>query len=283
MSSIVRRGGDENPFDLAEARGSGDPSLVREAEEKVLSLYRLQLRPRFESDPNVLESLPASKDPVECKHWVLSALQDVVRPGTEELFDRAVQELLEELREFRKAPPSLYLIDKDGRAVMPVDGSSTFRPPDFVDEGGTVRKSQLVVHPKITSGIAMSAQASFRRGAALERAKKAGPLGTLALEHELDPSSIARVAREYLERAGRTVGACGSGEWTVLEFGRESLDESSQSVNHAFHRFRLFGEVLGRKVAEMSQAGWTCEIGAVTPNRTAKQRWYTVEVRTSNV
>lgn len=284
MSDIEKSGDGQidNPFELAVRRGTADIELVREAESEVLRLYRLELRTRFETDRNVRESLPDGKAPEECREWVLDALRDACRPGTEALFERVVDELLEELSRLRKAPSALYLVDREGRTVMPIDGKTVYQPPDFLDEAGAIRKSKPIVHPGITSGLAMAKQAATRKEAAMRRARKSGPLGHLSLEHETDVESISRAAAEHLAARGYLVGpgSQGDGEWTSLEFGRETHDETHQSPNHAFHRFRLFGEILGRMIEKISKPGWTCEIGVLTPMKSSKQKWYVAVVRT---
>jgi len=283
MSDLVRKDGwGEDVFSLIAARSFGDGAIAARAETAVRDRYRVELRARFETDPNVRESISGDRPASECREWVLDALKESCRLGTEDLFEQVVDELLLELDRFRKLPPSMYLVDgRTGQVVMPLGADTVVRPPDFVGEDGAVRKAGLIVHPGISSTLALKAQEEVRSAAALARADSAGPLGRLALEHERDPDSIRRVAKEFLESNGVMIGEVppGSGSESSVEIGREAIDGVHQSPNHAFHRFRLFGESLGRKVLEAVGVCGVCELGEPVLQSNSKQRWYRVSFR----
>ena len=271
----------EDVFALVAVRAVGNPSMVAAAEEAVRTRYRIELRPRFESDPNVRESLPEDRPATECREWVLDALKGSCREGTETLFEQVVDELLKEIDHFRSLPPALYLVDeRTGQVLLPLKEGLVQRPPDFVGDDGMVHRARLIVHPGLSSALAMKDQGSARTTAAMERADAAGPMASLAVLHERDPGSIARVAEEYLRSNGVTAGPVGeSGTESSVEFGREFYDGVLQSPNYAFHRFRMFGELLGRKVLEAMGGPGTCELGQPELQSSSKHRWYRVSFR----
>jgi len=268
-------------FALAAAKSIGDDRLTAQAEEAVRIRYRLELRRRFEEDPNVRECLSDGRPAAECREWVLDALKDSCREGTEDLFTQVVDELLREIDHFRSMPPAMYLVDeRTGQALLPLKEGLIQRPPDFVGDDGIVRRARPIVHPGVSSELAMREQASTRRTAALERAEAAGPTAALSVAHERDPGSITAVAAEFLESAGVTVGPiAGAGDPGEVEFGREFYDGILQSPNYAFHRFRMFGELLARKVLEAMGGPGACELGRPELQNSSKHRWYRVSFR----
>lgn len=290
MSDIVRTGkvdaaeadtgwGDDI-FSLITAKSSGDAAMIRAAEGAIQVRYRKELRPRFETDPNVRESISNDRPAAECRQRVLDAVKDVCRQGTEEIFERVVDELLLEIDQFRKLPASMYLIDESGQVVMPIGEAAIYKPPDFIGEDGKVRKAKPIVHPGVSSGLAMKRQDEYRFATALAKAS-ATPLGVLALKHDLDPASMRGIAVEWLGANGVVVKELPpeAGSSVTIEFGREQYDGIFQAPNYSFHRFRMFGELLGRKVLEAMGGPGACDLGHPVLESNSKQRWYKVSFR----
>jgi hypothetical protein len=286
MSDIEKKGRSdlwgEDIFELATTRKNDDASVIESIEEAVINKYRRDLRSHFQNDPNVKESIPLDKPASECKEHVMDALKHICRPGTEGLFERVIEELLKEIDEFRLRPSSSYIVDdKTGRVLVPLSDNAVYTPPDFIGEDGLVHKARPIVHPSISSGLAMAEQERHRMKIAISKAKESGPLGILSLEHEKDPDSIRRVAVEILESKGFRVDSIprGSGKEIVIEFGREAKD-GGQAPNYSFHRFKMFGTILAKKIADSIEQGSTYDLDRPVLNTTSKQRWYTASVRT---
>lgn len=271
----------EDIFTLVTARSTGDRTMVLAAEKAVRTRYKLELRPRFETDPNVREYVSGDRQSSDRRQRVMDGVKDVCRPGTEEVFEQVVNELLLEIDRFRKMPPSLYLVDGSGQVVMPMGEAAIYRPPDFVGEDGKVHQARPIVHPGISSGLALRRQDEHRLETAIARAATAGQLGVLALKHDLDPASMRKTAVGWLEANGVTVGELPpeAGVSVTVEFGREQHDGIFQAPNYAFHRFRMFGELLGRKVLEAMGGSGTCDLGHPVLESNSRQRWYRVSFR----
>ncbi len=283
MSNLARPGSPgwgEDLFALSTSRSLGDAEAAAEAEESIRSRYRLELRQRFEQDPNVRESLESERPAAECREWVLDSVKDLVRGGTQELFEQVVDELLKELDHFRELPAALYLVDgRTGKALMPMEEGLVHRPPDFVGEDGEVRRAMQIVHPGVSAGLAMKASEDFRTAAAIRRAEKAGGTSTMATVHLRDPGSMVGVATEWLKDRGLNPGRAAEMVEASVEFGRESYDGVLQSPNYAFHRFKMYGELLGRKVLEVVGGPGSCEIDEPVLESNSRQRWYTAKFR----
>jgi hypothetical protein len=169
--------------DLVEVRERGG-DVARVAEEKLLAKYRKMVRAELQgpSRQTAAESFPA----VSAAAVLLDRMREAAEPGSEDLLEGAIIEILQELDRLRSRPPSDYLVDdRTGKLVAPLSQESVFRPPSFIGEDGVERQASLTVHPGITSSFALAAQEEARTR---ELAKKASdPMTALALAHILRP------------------------------------------------------------------------------------------------
>lgn len=142
--------------DLAEVRKAGG-ELALAAEEKLQSRYRKMLRAELQAGP-VSEVVARSSPAIGALGTVLDILWSRPEPGTRDVFEKVVAELLTELDVIRSEPASNYLVDdKTGKLAAPFTPDSVFRPPSFIDENGTERQASLTVHPGISSSLALAA------------------------------------------------------------------------------------------------------------------------------
>lgn len=270
----------EDIFSLVTARSFGNRVMISVAERDVCNRYRMELRYRFETDPKVLELVSGEKKAAECRDQILEVLKDSCRPGIEDLFIKIVDELILELDNLKKLPSSMYIVDGNtGKLITSLDNKSVVQPPDFIGEDGSIKKARPIVHPGISSTLALKVQEEHVDLITLSRAEASGPLGKMALEHKRDPISIINVAKEFLELNGVIVGKIKSGTSTEvsIEIGREPLNNLQQSPNFSFHRFRLFGELLGKKILDICSNG-TCELREPVFKSNSKFQWYIIPI-----
>jgi hypothetical protein len=257
-----------------ESGGSGP--LARRAGEKVFADYALALRREFEGNETAREILESSVPAASAKEMIVEALSHLAREESKDVFEKAVAFVLEELDRLRKQPPSLYIVDtKTGRSAIPLGENGIYQPPDFVDEGGNLRRARPIVHPGISSSLAL-AEAAANRMAEVEEAAASSPLAKMAFEHLTDQDSVARTANEFLRKSG--VGACEDGEEILIEFGHESVAGPLQSPNVAFHRRELLGRILTNKVIEKLCGPGEASVVEVSKGGGAKRQWWKARV-----
>jgi hypothetical protein len=202
----------------------------------------------------------------------------IARTETAGLFEKAVEYVLAELDQMRQKPASLYLVDgQTGRAVLPIGPESVYRPPDFVGEDGKVHKARPVVHPGISSSLAL-ARAKAGRTEALAARAASDPSVRRALDHVLNPDCILTAAAERLRELGVEVGGVGHGRESEIRIGHEHVAEAQQSLNPRFHRAALLAEVLARRVLAASR-GAMVELLSIRQEDNNKKRWHSVRIR----
>lgn len=247
-------------------------ALARKAGERIFAEYAIALRKVFESDETAREILIGSTPAVDAKDMILYSFSHLAREESRDVFEKAVVFVLEELDRLRKAPPSLYIVDsKTGRAAIPLGENGIYQPPDFVDEGGNLRRAKPIVHPGISSSLAL-AEAESNRRLQVEEAAAASPLAKMAFDHLTDPESVAKKANELLRKAG--VEPCEDGEEIFVEFGHESIAGPLQSVNVAFHRRELLGRLLANKVIEKLCGNGVATVVGAAKEGGAKRQWW---------
>lgn len=259
--------------------GSRDGTeLSAESREKVLAQFLLRIRHEVPRRPALRETLAASVPPTEMKEDVLRELEDLSYPGAEGILSEAVDIILQELEHQRKEGASKYIVDgSTGRALMPVRPNSVFTPAPYVDENGVTHKPSPILHPGISSGLALAAQEAKRKAFLVEKAKD--PRHKLALSHILDPNVITSVAAERLADVGiNRVQDC-EGMPVEVEFGTEIIDAEIQSLNPAFHRTAAYAAVLATRVRKLVGVSGVFSFGPVRTVKDSKRRWYAVEVK----
>ena len=276
----------ENIFALATARQLGSEKLVREAEEAVEKRYRLEIRDRFVQDARVSRALEESRDCLlndGTYESVFGLVKDIVREGTEEIFNLVLRELLVELDAMQKAEPTAYLIDRrDGKVIMPITDREIYTPPDYTDEAGIVHQSRPMLHPAVAAPLMMKQHETGRRGEAIERATLAGKVA--AVEHLIQgPDVILERARTLLRSQNVEVEDPGGltdekRETATIEVGRERVDDMLQAPNYNFHRSQMYGSLLAKKVMDLLRDRRRCDLKHAVLRKGSKEQWYEVTV-----
>jgi hypothetical protein len=269
----------DNPFTaLAVARSNGNLSAVPESYQEVLRLYLLRLRKLFQEDEGVRAAVLLDSEE-ERRKRILELTAKTANPGTEDVYEKVVDLLLEEYDRMKLAPHQQYIVDgRTGLTIAPLTEESLFTPPDYIGEDGEKHKAQTIVHPGISSALGLALQERSRIETAIA---KGGP----AFEHLKDPYSITEAAKKILEHLGYEICKCSGGFMQTYEIGYEKEEGIFQSSNPSFHRYRMFGSILAKKISDFMKLNnyQKCEIGSIKLNRTGKQRYYSVEVKVARI
>jgi len=182
-----------------------------------------------------------------------------------------------------RANPGTYLIDsQSGKALFKLTEDMVYTPPDSFDESGNPRRQLPMLHPRLTSGLAMTVQERTRT-AELERSVPSGMEESTA--HLKDPWRIVDQAMERIKASG--IAFHGTAylssaepefpEEVTLIVGREQADGMFQAPSFRFHRSVACGAALAIKVTELG-AKRICFL-AVDRKRSSKETWYEVRLR----
>jgi len=263
-------------FALASKRLPAEGGLVADAEKAVIVHYRMELRTRFQIDPKVKEALRPGVPVRECFEDIHTAVADVCREGTEQLFLQVLHELVDELEGLQKSGAALVLVDNStGKTIMPIQEKHIYTPPDFIDESGQKRKARPILHPSISGPLTLVEHEKGKKSALLA---KMTPQNHLSFTHITDPDGIARAALEILKKNGIEVCAVENGQKESVEIGREQIQGMEQSPNFKFHRAHMFGSLLAHHILKIMQRKGKCdEHIQVTLQRNSKFRWYKAE------
>lgn len=241
-------------------------------------LHRIRMETRFNA--NLRESLASTGSIPEIKPRVLEAMSSSIIEGTEKEMEAAVDIILKELESQRLAPPSAYLVDPEsGRAIMPVTRDMTFMPSGWTDDDGKYHKpSGPVLHPGISSNLAMAKHDGAKKAELLKKAES-DPSVRHALAHITQPRLTIDMASERLLRAGiRTVTGPIEGKTEIMEFGSENPQGEFQSMNPSFHRAATHAAVIAIKVAKLMGGSGAVTFGEIVEHSTSKKRWNTLEI-----
>lgn len=250
-------------YALARACGS---ELLDELRESAEANLRSRLRAAFEGAA-VRAAFEGDGDPAP---RVREAVAGMRPAGAEDLFDSVVSELVDEVARLKKHPPSLWLVDGQGKLAVPFREGMMYRPPDYVDELGVTRPARPVLHPAVAAPLTELMH---------ERAKEAR-LDGAAFEHLRDPSSVSRLASERLVRAGFTPGRPDEerGDWLEVEVGREGR-HVEQSPNQRAHRAGTAAGVLASRVAAAMEGRGAKKFWIEEPTRGQNSRFQWLNVR----
>lgn len=257
---------------------------AQDGREELLSYLR-SVRRELEENPEARDTVAAAEPATSAADELFRILSStrpgreipVLKPGTEEILGRAVAQVLAELEVQRKGPRGLYLVDEStGRSVMALPEDAIYQPPDYVGEDGELRKAMPIVHPGLSSSLALKRTEEWKVKTAVERAEK-NPALRGTYEHLTDPERMAAIAADRLRALG--VMASGLGDEDPeeeVEFGREHVGGVFQSPNPGFHRLHTFAGSIVRRVMEKCGPGSEVRLGRVKEKSNGKQRWYTV-------
>jgi hypothetical protein len=269
----------EDIFTLVTARQLGSQQLVEHAEAQIERRYRLEMREKFQRDPRVRQALIESAECLLSEGTydsVRGLMVDVLRAGTEEVFDRVLHELLEELDVMHKREPSAYLVShQDGKVLMPITDKDVYTPPPYVGEDGITRPAKPILHPAISAPLTMLAFEQGRKNEAITRAVAAG--ASAAVEHlVMGPDAILERARVLLRTQGVTVEPLENGTPATIEVGREHVDDMLQAPNYNFHRSQMYGSLLAKKVLNLLRGQGRCDLKSAILKKGSKEQWYEI-------
>lgn len=278
----------EDVLDLARRHRESGMELDRSGRERILALYLKKIRLLVNSREDVgalLRESMAHADPASSAKGPVTEIltaANVPASGTEDIFAKAVDVILEELEEQRKSGAKRWIVDeRTGRAIAPLTLETIYQPPDYVGEDGKLHKAAPKLHPSIAVGLAETWIKAERDDKIAALA--ADPIRGRAYRHLTDPQRIADLARIRLREAGVKVldpdSSLSDGSETVVEFGRENVEADLQSVNESFHRTANYAAVLATKVVKLCPPGATCTIGKVETKTGPKERWFTVPIQ----
>jgi hypothetical protein len=269
MTDQEYKWGDDPGAALVKAAGS---PLALQIADDIIAGYLITLRTLLETNVELSDKI-ASSHPAQNARTDLISACELVKPGTLHLLEKAADMLLEELEQQRKSGSNLYLVScKTGRSVMPIDAKDVYVPPDYEGLDGKLHKSKPIVHPGISSNLAIVAHEFAKENALVSIAGQ-----ELAFIHLSAPERMVEMAKQKL--SGVVLFENVDGPWHVVEFGRENSAGMEQSVNAAFHRIELFSSVLAKKILTLCGQGGRCRVGSVKSHRGAKHRWYSLDVR----
>ncbi len=269
----------ENIFALVATR-QPNSALAKALEEKVEVHYRLELRQRFQHDQMVHDALVESKADLPGAHaYFREMLASSIRPGTEQIFDTILMELLEELAELHQKEPSKWIVSEaTGKLVMPLVADAVFTPEDYEGEDGLMHRARPILHPKYSAPLTELAYNEGRKEIAI--AKSPNPF---AIEHLKNPDTIVNNAKVILDHHGVQIGPCEHGIDVLIEVGREQIDGIYQSPNYAFHRANAFGSHLAKKVLDLLKkekiVRGRADLSPIELKLGRKERWYEVKVQ----
>jgi len=252
-------------------------TLVLDTEKKIKASYLHQIRNEFQNNDKVKQLLLQS--PNDLRDQLLKSLEHLIRPDTQDIFESALDQVIIELAKQLEAGHGLYLVDDNtGEIMMPLTPDMIYQPPDYEGEDGKMHKAMPIVHPKITSSLAIL-KGQKHKETKLFNKHKDNPVALQALEHLKSPDKIINLTIEKLKKFNITViNYIASGEFYIIEFGHEQADGVYQSFNPCFQRIGMFSSVLATKIYKLCGNGGICSIKNFEEKKNSKQHWYQVDV-----
>jgi hypothetical protein len=221
------------------------------------------LRYELENNDKLKELLQNEEVEVE---EIIEVLRDI--PPEPDL-DAALVVFLDEQKKTKESGEAWIIDDHSGLAIAPINESSLFRPI-HINEDGSKSYGAPILHPGISSRIAIRRQELEQKNKILEKLKPS------TVEHIVRPKSILEVASEELSISGIECSVIDS-NIEIMEIGRENFDGLFQAPNEAFHRFVLYGKLLARRI--LSRDATAFEFNKIEERSNSKSRWYDVHVR----
>jgi len=263
----------DNLIDIRK-NGSNDIAII---EKKILASYLIQFRKIFETNDLVKNEIINSNPAISAKPKLLKLLAYECKPDSEDLFEQAIDIILNELDTFREKPPSLYLIDGEtGMTIMPMTDELIYTPPDYIGEDGKLHKSRPMLHPGIAASLTL---AVYGKTKIQQHLKKATNNTTKqAYKHLSNPEQIIEMAKERLTYLGVKIDSDPYKCDQTIEFGREQVEGIMQSPNIKFHRTHMFAAILAHKILALGGKSAKYFIGSIENKENSKQRWYTVKI-----
>ena len=254
------------------------------AEEKLFTKYVLSIRKSLEGNSEAREIAAKAQPATSAKNELMRVFTEwnLFREGARDVFEKALDEILQELDYLRKANVGLVLIDgTSGKSIMPFTPEMLYTPPDYVGEDGKLHKSKPILHPSISGPYGLMLHEQARTQELIKKAQD--PTTRNAYEHVANPGKIIELASERLKHVGVNIEPNLDVDSTDFEFGREQVDGIEQSPNVHFHRTSMYSAVLATKVLQACGSGGICSFGIIRERKNSKQRWYSVPVKIKKI
>ena len=186
----------------------------------------------------------------------------------ESVFDSVAAEIIRLRRN-----PGTYLLGADGKALIRVTPDMIVTPPPTTREDGSIVAPKPLLHPKITSGLALAAHELSKVLALSEKYPNSN-----ALLHLKKPESIIEKTVEIIQSLGGPKMEELDEEFKEETFiiGKENLNSVFQSFNPEFVRLNVFALALAKKIMDLNSRAYF--IGSCDRKTNSLYSWYHVVV-----
>jgi hypothetical protein len=240
--------------------------------------YLLKLRKILEEESTISEKINEFNPAISAKEPLIDFIKTKYPEdfASYEDLEESVTAILKELDLHRSKIPSLYLVDQNtGKTVVPFTKEAIYQPPDYIGLDGRLKKSRPIVHPGISSSLALLEQEEEKQKKLLVLAK------TEKSHYHLVEDKMTNFLKVKLSENGFTEQEI-DGPWKQLEFGKENEAGVEQAVSSSFHRIELFTSIICKKLKDICGENKKCQIGKIQNHKNSKFRWYTLNFKTLN-
>lgn len=166
--------------------------------------------------------------------------------------------------------PGIYLTNASGNSVMKISQDMIFRPPPTHREDGTIVQQAAMVHPGVTSGLALIAQEKAWIKAIEDK------YGTSLTDHLKNPWKIVKMASAILIENGMSASEVENKivENRVIEVGHENVSGIFQAANPSFRRIPIFATSVVSQIMALQAKNFY--FVHVEQRRDSMERWYDV-------
>lgn len=247
---------------------------------RTLASHLISIRQILETNEELQEIISSVDNAIDARDEVTSLLRSSLEHDADTLHE-AVGIILKELDELKGRPPSLYLVDEHtGKLLIPINDDAVVQLPDYIGEDGITRQQKPILHPGISSSLAMVAHHREKQNKAIEKSKQ-NKATENAYTHLINPEKLIDLVKEKILPSIITCDFEDDGGTTeVIEFGREQINGVFQSSNMYFHRVQMFASTLAHKI--IANKPKQCAFGVLENKHDSKQQWYSITVKLWN-
>lgn len=205
------------------------------------------------------------------KDEIRSELHKIKDEFDDDEFDKTIDKISSEIIELRKNPGQ-YLIDTNGKPIIKLTDDMLYQPPPVAREDGSMAVLPPRLHPRISSGIALTIHEMSK----ISKLEAKFP-NSQALVCLRDPWSIVEEAsKEILKRGGPAI--CEYNDDSLneirLKIGVENVNGVFQSFNPQFIRHVVYGKNLANKILELNAKEYM--VISCAKQSDSKLSWYDV-------
>lgn len=166
--------------------------------------------------------------------------------------------------------PGIYLNDPNGTTLFKLTDEMIFYPPDTIREDGTIIKRQPVVHPGITSGLALLSQERAWLKSVEEK------YGSEVVAHIKSPWNIIKLCSQILIENGMLPSETSNEDIAYIncEIGHENVAGVFQAVNPMFKRLSNFSMALTREIMTHRKNNFFFQ--DIKLRKDSHERWYEI-------